>query len=426
MFYPDGMVTLAQSPMGRIVPRHASAAVAEALADTRVVLVNGARQVGKSTLVSQLARERDARWFTFDRPEVAQAALRDPASFVRAADHMVIDEVQRVPTILLAIKEVVDQGYVPGRFLLTGSARLLGLRSVPDTLPGRMETIELWPLSQGEIDSEPDGFVAAAFRDGAALRISSDLSRDDYIARLVRGGFPGAVARDGRRRARFLESYVADLLNRDVLQVSAIEHADKMRALVTLLAGRNGQIVSLTNLSDGLGVSKQTVERYIGILREVFLVKLLPAFSRGSTARAIRSPKVIFVDSGIAAVMAGQDEAGLRKITSVLGGLLEGFVAAEIARQLTWADRAIDLYHYRTRDGVEVDLVLQSRSGQVVAIEVKSSTSVGAHDFRGIRHLRDRLGDDLVVGVVLYLGGTTLSFGDRLLAMPVSALWQAS
>jgi len=408
------------------VARHAETAVREALADTRVVLISGARQCGKSTLVAQLARERGAKWFSFDQRDTMQAAIHDPTTFVRAANPMVIDEVQRVPEILLAIKEVVDAEFVPGRFLLTGSARLLGLRSVPDSLVGRMETIELWPLSQGEIDDAQDGFVEALFRDGPAVRHESDEARDGYLRRIVRGGFPGAVAREGRRRTRFLESYLSDLVNRDVLQVSAIEKGSQMRSLITLLAGRCGQVVSATNLASALGLSKQTVERYMGILREVFLIKEIPAYSRGTTARAIRSPKLAFVDSGIAAMLVGHDEASLRRVASPLGGLLESFVAMEIARQLTWASQTIDLFHYRTRDGVEVDLVLANRRGQVVAVEVKASATASADDFAGIRHLRERLGDDLIVGVVLYLGHQTLSFGDRLLALPSSALWEMS
>jgi len=410
--------------MGRLVARHVEPAIAEALLDTRVVLVNGARQAGKSTLVRQLARERGAAWFSLDSAVTLRAATDDPTTFVRAANPMVIDEIQRAPQLLLAIKEVVDAEYAPGRYLLTGSARLLGLRTLPDALPGRMETIELWPLSQGEIGGAADGFVNTVFRSGPPAWYDATEDRDGFIRRIVRGGFPEAVAREGKRRAKFFESYVADLVNRDVMQVSAIEKGQDMRSLITLLAARCGQIVSATNLSSTLGVSKQTVDRYLGILAEVFLIKLIPAWSGGATGRATRAPKLAFVDSGIAAALAGYDEMSLRKITSPLGGLLESFVTMEIARQLTWADQAIDLFHYRTRDQVEVDIVLANRRREIVAIEVKSSATVGPGDFSGIRHLRARLGSDLLAGIVLYLGRQTLSFGDRQVAMPVSALWE--
>jgi predicted AAA+ superfamily ATPase len=337
---------------------------------------------------------------------------------------MVIDEIQRRPQLLLAIKELVDSEPDPGRFLLTGSARVLGLRALPDALPGRMETIELWPLSQGEIDGRPDQFVDAVFRDGPNVRHESLEDRAGYIGRLVRGGFPEAVARTGRRRERFAESYVADLVNRDVLQLSAIERGSQMRALIGVLAGRNGQILSAANVSRDIGLSRQTVERHIGLLEEVFLIKRIAAWSRNIGSRATGAPKLAFVDSGLAAVLAGQDETSLGRLDSPLGGALESFAAMEIARQLTWSAQTIDMFHYRTRDKVEVDIVLENRRRQVVAIEVKASATAHDGDFRGIRHLQARLGSDLLAGIVLYLGGQTLPFGDRLRAMPLSALWE--
>ena len=418
------MVTVPVSPLGRILDRHAASPLREALADTRVVLVNGARQCGKSTLVAQVARERGATWFSLDRGTTLQAARRDPTSFVRAANPMVVDEIQRAPELLLAMKEVVDSDFEPGRFLLTGSARILGLRDLPDTLPGRMETIELWPLSQGEIDEQPDGFVDAVFRNGADISHQSGQTRDDYIARLVRGGFPEAVARTGRRRARFLDGYVADLINRNVMQLSSIENGRQMRQLITLLAGRVGQVLNTSNVADNLRLSRTTVERYLSLLEEVFLIKRIPGWSRGATARATHAPKLALVDSGIAATLLGHDEISLGAITSNLGPLLENFVTMEIARQLTWANQSVELSHYRTKDGVEVDIVLENRRGQVVGIEVKAAATVRDADFRGLRHLQARLGDDFLAGFVLHLGEQTLPFGDRLRALPVDALWQ--
>ncbi|MCL2787058.1 MAG: ATP-binding protein [Micrococcales bacterium] len=413
-----------QSPLGFLLDRHAATTVQEALADTRVVLVNGARQCGKSTLVAQLAKESGAAWYSLDGASTLESAKRDPSEFVRAANPMVIDEIQRAPELLLAIKEVVDASYDPGRFLLTGSARVLGLRTVPDTLVGRMETIELWPLSQGEIDQRPDRFVDAVFRDGPEAACQSQETRDGYIARIVRGGFPAAVAREGRRRTRFFESYVADLVNRDVMQLASIERGSQLRQLITLLAGRVGQVINSSNIGSTLGLPRQTVERFLTLLEEVFLIKRIPAWSRGATARATRAPKLAFVDSGIATMLQGHDEASLGRITSNLGGVLESFVSMEIARQLTWANQTVELYHYRTRDQAEVDIVLRNRRDQVVGIEVKASSTASDADFRGLRHLQAKLGDDFLAGFVLYLGQQTLPFGDRLRAVPVAALWQ--
>lgn len=414
------------SPLGKILPRRAATAVENALADTRVVLVNGARQCGKSTLVTQISRTRLAEWRSLDQAAIREAARVDPTEFVAGADLMVIDEVQRVPELLLAIKATVDEDPRPGRFLLTGSARVLGLRGVLDALPGRMETIELWPLSQGEIEGRPDGFVDALFTQGPELRHESGETRSTYIDRVVRGGFPEAIARRGARRERFLDSYVADIVNRDVLQLSEIERGPQMRALIRLVAARSAQVLVESTLARDLGLSHPTVVRYLGLLEEVFLIKRIPAWSRNLSARSVRTPKVAMVDSGIAANLLDLDAGRLRPPASPLGPLLEGFVVMEIARQLSWSQQRVELYHYRTKDGVEVDAILENRRGQVVAIEVKAASTVRPDDFRGIAHIADRLGEDLVVGIVLYTGQQTLSFGPRLRAMPIGAVWEVA
>jgi predicted AAA+ superfamily ATPase len=414
------------SPIGRILPRHASTIVDAALGDTRVVLVNGARQCGKSTLVAQIGATRGAEWRSLDRAATRQAAQFDPTEFVASTDTMIIDEVQRVPELLLAIKESVDADPRPGRFLLTGSARVLGLRTVPDALPGRMETVELWPLSQGEIDGQPDGFVDAIFDAGPELTHTSHETRAGYVERILRGGFPEALARTGARRERFLDSYVADLINRDVVQLSEIERGAEMRRLTRLLAARSGQLLVPAALGTQLGLAQPTVTRYISLLEEVFLIKRIPAWSRNLGARAVGTAKVAMVDSAIAANMLDQDAGSLRQPSGPLGPLIEAFVAMEIARQLTWSRQRAEMYHYRTKDKVEVDIVLENRRGHVIAIDVKAGSTVRAEDFRGLRHLADRTGDDLRVGVILYTGQQTLPFGPRLRAIPISALWETS
>ncbi|MEO3810527.1 ATP-binding protein [Sphaerisporangium sp. B11E5] len=415
------------TPLGDVRPRHAETAVAEALSDTRVVLVNGARQAGKSTLVRVVAKDRAAEWRTLDNPVVRQAALTDPAGFVAFPDPMVIDEIQRAPELLLAIKEQVDADPRPGRYLLTGSARVLGLRALPDTLPGRVETIELWPFSQGEIDGTPDRFVDALFTHGPDLRHTSAVTRTEYADRVVRGGFPEAIARTNpRRRERFFDSYVADLIARDITQLSEIERAPELRTLLRLLAARSGSLLVANSLAGATGVSMSTVHRYLALLEEVFLTKRVPAWSRNLSGRATNTPKLAFVDSGVAANLLGADTRTLIRPEGSLGPLLEGFVLMELARQLTWSEERADLYHYRTKDQVEVDAVLETRQGKVAGIEVKASSTVRPHDFRGLHHISDRVGDDFVVGMVLYTGTQTLPFGPRMRAVPISALWQAT
>ena len=415
----------ASTPLGRMVRRHAWQPVVDALTDTRVVLVQGARQSGKSTLVRQVAEQRDLRFLTLDNEATRRAAAFDPVGFVAQPGSMVIDEIQRVPELLLAIKERVDVDQRPGQFLLTGSARVLGLRTVADTLPGRIETIELYPFSQGEIAGRPDGFVDAAFTHGAALDHRCDLQRADYTELIVRGGFPEAVTRvDAGRRARFLDSYVEDLVTREVSQLAEIERLTQLRALVRLLAARSGQMLRPTALGNEVALPHSTVSRYLELLELLFLIKRIPAWSRNLSRRATSAPKVAFVDSGVAADLLGLGAAALATIGSPLGPLLEGFVLMELSRQLTWATQRVELYHYRSRDQLEVDAVLEDRRGRVIGIEVKAAATVRADDFRGLRYLADLLGDDFLAGFVLYTGPSTLPFGDKFRAVPVGVLWE--
>jgi uncharacterized protein len=412
-------------PGRQAVRRRAEDEIREALADTRVVLVNGARQSGKSTLIRHVARGGAAEWRDLDAPLVRQAALADPTGFVDFPGMMVIDEIQRVPDLLLPIKVRVDADPRPGQFLLSGSARVLGLRGLPDALPGRMETIELWPFSQGEIDSRPDGFIDAVFAVGPDLRHESQVSRPEYAERIVRGGFPEAVKRENpKRRQRFHDSYVADLIARDVMQLADIERTAQMRALIRLLAARNAQLLVASEVGNAASLPRTTALRYISLLEEVFLIRQVPAWSGSLASRVSKTPKVAFTDSGIAASLIGADARSLVRPGGAFGPLLEGFVLMELARQLTWSQTRAELFHYRTKDMIEVDAVLENRPGQVVGIEVKAASTVGSDDFRGLRQLAGRVGDDFVSGIVLYTGQQTLPFGPKLRAMPVASLWE--
>ncbi|MEV6983717.1 ATP-binding protein [Sphaerisporangium sp. NPDC051017] len=406
------------------VPRRAADLVTEALADTRVVVINGARQVGKSTLAEIVLRRGPNGVARFlDDPVTRAAAIEDPVRFVRHDGLMLIDEVQRVPDLWLAIKHLVDRDPRPGRFLLTGSARLLTLRSLPDTLPGRSETVELWPLSQGEMDGAFDGFVDAAFAVGSDARgAPSTLRRNDYLARMARGGYPEAVRREApRRRQRFYEGYVADLLSRDVKQVADIEKAGDMRRLISLLAAQTSGLLNVNRLAPELSVSAPTVRSYIDILETIYLVRLVPGWSSNLTTRAIATPKVIFIDSGLANYLTLGTTAD-----APLGGLMANFVLSELARQLTWARTPARLCHYRDRDQYEVDAVLEDNAGQIVGIEVKAAETVRADDFRGLKLMQRRLGSRFRAGFVLYCGTESLSFGDGLACLPISALWTTS
>jgi predicted AAA+ superfamily ATPase len=406
--------------------RHAERMAVDALTDTRVVVVNGARQVGKSTLAKLIvARSPGARELYLDDQAVRAAAEADPSAFVRHDSLLMIDEIQRVPELLLAIKREVDRDTRPGRFLLTGSARLLGLKDLPDALPGRTETIELWPLSQGEIDSTADGFVDAVFRRDGHVRVPpSSLTKRDYVARALRGGYPEAVRRDpGRRRAKFFDSYVTDLVTRDVRQISDIERSAEMRRLLSVVAARMGTLAVVQSMANDIALPRQTLSRYLDLLELIFVIKRIPAWSSNLTTRAISTPKLIITDSGLGGRLIGMSEERAKDPTAPVGPLLENFAIGEVARQLTWAEEPVQLFHYRDRDRVEVDMVLEHAAGTVIGVEVKAAETVRAEDFRGLRHLANRLGDRLRAGIVLYAGEQQLSFGDRLAALPMAALW---
>lgn len=409
-----------------LLPRHAQRSVFAALADTRVVVLNGARQTGKSTLARIAAAAFPGSELRYlDEAPVRAAAQADPSLFVRHDGLLVIDEVQRVPDLFLAIKHEVDTDPRPGRFLLTGSARLLGLHEIPDLLPGRTETIELSPLSQGEIDRAPDGFIEAIFRHGTSIRVpSSDLRRDDYLERALRGGYPEAVRRtDPGRRARFFESYITDLVNRDVRQLTEIERPADMRRLVNLVAASTASPAVPAAISSRLQLPASTVKRYLNLLDLLFITRHIPAWSTNLTTRAVATPKLVLTDSGLAAHLTGMSLRRARHPTAPVGPLIETFVLGELTRQLAFTDQPVRLYHYRDRDQYEVDAVLESASGEVVACEVKAAETVRSEDFRGIQRLARRIGDQLVAGIVLYAGGQPLPFGDRLRAWPISTLW---
>jgi predicted AAA+ superfamily ATPase len=406
------------------VPRRAADLVEEALTDTRVVIVNGARQTGKSTLAELCLRGRtDSVRRYLDDPRTRASALADPVAFLDSAGTMLIDEVQRVPELWLTIKHSVDRDPRPGRFLLTGSARLLGLSELPDALPGRSETVELFPLSQGEISGEPDGFVDAAFTHGTRLQAKpSELRRRDYLTLVSRGGYPEAVRRETpKRRTQFFRSYLDDIMTRDVHQVADIQRVSDMRRLIGTLAAQSGGLLNYNRLASDLALPASTVRDYVGLLELIYLIRLVPAWSPNATARAVATPKLMFNDVGLAAHLV----SGVTN-DATTGGLVETFVLGELARQITWSDTMPRLYHFRDRDGYEVDAVLEDNAGRVIAIEVKAAETVRTDDFRSLRLLQRRLGDRFRAGFVVYCGDQQLPFGENLACIPISALWTAS
>lgn len=407
--------------------RHISSRLLDALADSPVVFLHGARQTGKSTLVQHItSTKHPARYLTFDDAAVLAAATADPAGFLAGIDGPVaLDEVQRVPELFLAIKAEVDRNRRPGRYLLTGSANVLMLPKLSESLAGRMEILPLWPLSQGEITDHREGFIDALFA-GKTIRVGkTPKAHTDLVDRILRGGYPEAQRRksSSRRRAWF-NSYISAILQRDIRDLANVEGLSAMPRLLTLLASRVGALLNQAEVSRSLGIPQTTLKRYMALLEATFLVQLLPAWSGNLGKRLVRSPKLYLNDTGLAAALVGQTDKSALRQSQLLGALAESFIVMELRKQATWSRTEPSLFHFRTLGGREVDLVLESPSGDVVGIEVKVSATVRADDFKGLHALVEEAGKKFRRGVVLYQGRESVPFGKNLQAVPIDALWQ--
>lgn len=404
--------------------RSARPLVLEALADTRVVFVAGARQVGKSTLAEQIARiDHPAEQLSLDVRATREAALADPEGFIAGLQGATfIDEVQRAPDLLLAIKRAVDRDRTPGRFLLTGSANLLTARKVKDALTGRMEAIPLWPLSQSEIHASTGNFVDALFAAEPPRVAGATVGREAFVEIVAAGGYPEARLRRDRRRARWFSSYLDTTLDRDLREISDARKLHEIPRLLRLLASQAANVLSYRSIAAKLDLTHDTVREYVGLLQTVFLVHLLPAWRPGIGAREVHAPKAYLVDAGLLAHLLGADERRIEADDQVTGKVLENFVVAEVLKHADWAATDSSAYHYRQRED-EVDLLLESRAGEIVAIEVKAAASVDRRDARAMEKLRDGRGARFKAGVVVCACEQTTPLGDRLWAMPLSGLW---
>ena len=305
--------------------------------------------------------------------------------------------------------------------MLTGSANVLLLPRVSESLAGRMETHVLWPFSQGEIDDREERFVDRLFRGSTPGKPTGGT---EVLERVVRGGFPPAVARSGRRRDAWLGAYVDALVQREVREIANVDRLTTLPRLVALLAARTGSLLNAAEISRSAGIPQTTLQRYLTLLEHVFLVVRLPAWHANLGQRLVRSPKLHLVDSGLACQLLGLSVERLRRDPTLLGPPLESFVGMELVKQASWSDRRVRLHHFRTSAGREVDFLFEDRGGTVAGIEVKAGATVGAGDFAGLRLLEQSLGERFVRGVVLYAGSTVVPFGERLAAWPIDALWE--
>jgi predicted AAA+ superfamily ATPase len=409
-----------------LVARHAQSAVDAALVDTRVVIVLGARQVGKSTLLEQVAASEDAgrELLTLDDQAVRSAATLDPAGFIASlATPVAIDEIQRVPELMTEIKLRVDRDKAPGQFALTGSANLLEMKQVKDSLAGRAEYLRLHPFSQGELRDHRESFIPR-LADGDFPRISdAPVGRKAYAEMLAAGGYPEVQGRASGRRQRFFESYVEGILERDLSSLGDVADRAVVGRLLRAIGAASGSELNIDGLSASLGTPATTIRRHLELLETLFLIRRVPAWSSNLLARTIKRPKVHVADSGLLASLVGADERRIETDLDLGGMFYETFVAMELDRQISWLDDRPQLLHFRDRDQREVDIVLEHRDGSVSAVEVKATATVHARDFRGLTHLKDKLGARFKAGALLYTGANTVPFGERLAAVPLCGLW---
>lgn len=409
------------------IPRLAHTRVLAALADTPVVLIQGPRQSGKSWLAQQIAREHGYRALTFDDDVTRNAANTDPMGFVRRLpERACLDEVQHCPAIFSAIKTVVDDERVPGRFLLTGSSNVLLMPRLSDSLAGRMEVVRLHPLAAAEIERQPcrilDALFEGEFGTGAAVYLGPDLA-----TRIARGGYPVPVLRSDRRRQRdWYRNYLESILQRDVPEIARIAHLEVLPKLMSALGARTSRLFNAAELSAPFEISRPTIATYVSLLRRIFLVDLLPPWHTNQVNRLVKTPKLHVVDTGLVTAMLGHDAESLDEDRELLGSLVETFVFQELQRLASGSSHVHKFHHYRDRDGHEVDIVVERDGRKLVGVEVKAGSTVRASDFRGIRRLRDSAGSRFTRGVIFYDGEEVLSFGKDLLAVPLSKLWTTS
>ncbi len=392
------------------------------MGDTPVVLLAGPCQAGKTTLVRKIACN-GARYLTLDDELTLMSAREDPVGMIRSLDRVVIDEIQRAPTLLLAIKKSVDEDRRPGRFLLTGSANLMTLPTLADSLAGRMETLLLLPLSQSEIEAQSTNWLDSVFA-GRIPQSGAQALGIDLIDRVLSGGYPEAISRSTpRRRIAWARQYMDALIQRDVRDVSGIEKLDQLPRFLRALAQTAGQMCNYSRLGGQVGLDGKTAAKYVGVFEQMYLLRRVNVWARNRLNRVIKTPKLQFIDSGLLATLLELSAQEVRQDRTRFGHVLESFVYGELLKATTTADGDYSLMYYRDADKVEVDVVIENAAGQLVCVEAKASATVRESDLRGLRKMASLAGDQFKLGILLYDGDETLPLGDNIWAAPLATLW---
>lgn len=404
----------------------------EALRDTPVVLIHGSRQCGKTTLAQALLNKKPGgdssgyHYVSFDDDNQLQAAKTDPAGFVQSLpEHTILDEIQRIPQLFTAIKASVDKNRKPGRFVLTGSANVLLLPQLADSLAGRMEIIRLRPLARCEIAGEKPTFIKSLFNAG----FNSIPNKNSYprlgeaLAELIcTGGYPAAIARNTpKRRSAWYRDYITTVIQRDVRDIAIIRNLDILPKLLTLAASQTARLFNSADLASPFSLSRPTIREYLALLEQIFLIEQLQPWHSNRLSRLIKTPKMHLADTGLACSLLGMNSKSLWQDKALLGQLVETFVYQELRKQADWYEEELKFYHFRNKDKVEVDIIIE-QGRQLSGIEIKAAATVTQNDFKGLNKLKDACGARFTAGVVFYDGENILPFGEKLFAVPISFL----
>ncbi len=397
----------------------------KALKRSPVVLLNGARQVGKTTLAREFMKDSSYHYVTLDDEITYLAAKGDTTGFLTALPKPVIlDEVQRVPEIFLTLKRDVDSNRIAGRYLLTGSANPLLIPRLGDSLAGRMEIIDLMPLSQGEIHQKKDTFIDVLFSEKQLQSPPTPLSKEDLYERIIRGGYPSVQNGDSESRDAWMRSYLNLILQKDIRDLAQIEKVTELPNLLRITATRAANLLNVAHISSDIKMIAKTVHRYLALLETIFIIYRQLPWSNSRSMRLIKSPKLYLVDSGLLCYLLNVSLERLLADGLFVGSILENFIVGELRKQATWSATQVQSYHFRTVTGEEVDVVLEDRSGAIVGIEIKHGFNVTKDDFKGLRYLKNKVGKKFLKGIVLYTGSQYIPFSKDLFAMPINSVWE--
>jgi len=411
-----------------MIARHLTTLLTESVEDSPVTVIHGPRQSGKTTLVRRFGETHGYSYFTFDDQETRLIAQQDPKGFISdCSAHTIIDEIQRVPELFLTLKQSIDLNRKPGRFILTGSANLLLVPEFTDALVGRMEILRLHPLSQQELEQTKYApFLERMFTGDFELEKSQRLG-SNLRERIVGGGYaPALVRQSNRKRSNWYGNYINSLIYRDVLNISKIQSIEILPQLLTAVANLTAQLFNVSSLSQKLQMNRNTIGDYLNLLQYQFLIERLPPWHTNRMKRLIKTPKIHFGDTGLACSLIGINASALLNNRDLLGQLVESFVFQELRRQASASLEPYRFYHFRDRDGVEVDMIIERSAFELVGIEVKAGSTIFDSDFKGLRKVKSAHPDKFKFGAVLYDGETCASYGDNMFIIPIRKLWEST